>query len=299
MTDNIKYIGVPFRSGCNREGAQLAPSILCEKLDLDKSQWQFLHFASEIQPLSDEQYEGVKNYDTVLAMSFRLRDLVAKELSLGNRVLTIGGDHSLGLGTVAGALQNDPNLALIWFDAHGDVNTEETSPSANAHGMPVAALMGLCKTELNNVATIRLKPQNVFWVGARDLDEGEVRILQNLGVYDHVYSAEQVHSMGMKKVMSEVYAKMQKQEIGTLHLSFDIDGMDPSIVAATGTKVPNGLTEEEFEEFILQIHTIKSQINLKSMDFVEYNPLMDDEQQTTGKWCKQALHKLKENFWTC
>ncbi len=284
-----QYISVPFRSGCNREGAQFAPSRLCELLGLDDTHTQQLRLSSENQPLSDNQCQGVKNYETVLVMANRLRDMVANSMSENHQVVTLGGDHSLALGSIAGVLTHEPNVGIIWFDAHTDINTEASSPSGNAHGMPVAALMGLCQFGLNEVAPVRLKPQNIFWVGARDIDPGEEQILRQLGIYDHVYSTNDVHRLGMKAVMDDIRQRMAAQEIPALHLSFDIDGMDSSIVAATGTKVPNGLTQDDLDTFIQSLSSLPP---MHSMDFVEYNPLMDDEQQTTGKWCKETLEKL-------
>lgn len=289
MITNTAYISIPFRSGCNREGAQFAPSKLCELLGVDNTHTQQLYLLSENQPLSDDQCHGVKNYETVLVMANRLRDMVANSMSENHQIVTLGGDHSLALGSIAGVLTHEPNVGVIWFDAHTDINTEASSPSGNAHGMPVAALMGLCQSALNEVASVRLKPQNIFWVGARDIDPGEEQILRQLGIYDHVYSTNDVHRLGMKVVMEDIRSRMQTQGVSAIHLSFDVDGMDPGIVAATGTKVPNGLTPEDLDVFIQSLSILPP---MHTMDFVEYNPLMDDEQQTTGKWCKETLEKL-------
>ena len=281
-----KYLGLPFRSGCNREGAQLAPGILCEMLGLDKSDWRFLHFNSEMLPLTDEQKQQVKNYDTVLEMSRLLRDTVAEEMQNDRPLVVIGGDHSIALGSIAGILQRTEDVAVVWFDAHGDINTEKSSPSANAHGMPLAALMGLCASGLNDIATVRLKPENVFWVGARDLDDGEKQIINSLNISDHVYSSAFVREHGMAAVMQNIRRQMEELKLSSLHLSFDIDGMDPSVVAATGTRVPQGLTQSHLDDFIAALPS------LRSFDFVEYNPLMDDEAQTTAHWCVSTLSRL-------
>lgn len=289
MKNKIAYIAIPFRSGCNREGTQFAPSKLCELLGLDSAQTQLLCLSSENQPLLDNQCQGVKNYDTVLVMANRLCEMVVKSIGENDQVVALGGDHSLALGSIAGVLTHEPNVGVIWFDAHTDINTEASSPSGNAHGMPVAALIGLCQSALNEVAPIRLKPQNIFWVGARDIDPGEEKILHQLGIDDHVYSTNDVHRLGMKTVMDDIRRRMAIQEIPALHLSFDIDGMDPKIVAATGTRVPNGLTQEDLDMFIQSLSTLPP---MHTMDFVEYNPLMDDEVQTTGKWCQKILHKI-------
>lgn len=248
----------------------------------------FLGSPQGAKPERNEPY-GVHNYHEVLEVVSHLRGEVASHLVKQEKVVMYGGDHSLALGSIAGVLQHEPNVGVIWFDAHTDINTEATSPTGNAHGMPVAALIGLCQSALNEVATVRLQPQNIFWLGARDLDAGEVEILKQIGIYDHVYSSDDIHQRGMKEVMDDIRQRMMAQGITALHLSFDVDGMDPAIVAATGTKVPNGLTQAELDDFIQQLSSLPA---MHSMDFVEYNPLMDDEQQTTGKWCKKTLDKL-------
>jgi arginase len=121
------------------------------------------------------------------------------------------------------------------------------------------------------------------------LDSGESETIEKLGIMDNVYSTERVHEMGMASVMDEIRRKMESQGIEEVHLSFDIDGMDPSIVWATGTRVENGLSEEDFSAFIEGLHRLPE---MKSMDFVEYNPLLDDVEKTTGKWCIEALRRL-------
>ena len=222
-------------------------------------------------------------------MCSALRDEVARLMASGKRVLTIGGDHSIALGSIAGVLEQNANVGVIWFDAHGDINTEATSPSANAHGMPVAVLMGLCESGLNEIARVRLKPENIFWVGARDWDAGEKETIARLGIAENVYSTERVHEMGMAAVMEDIRRKMEVQGIESMHLSFDIDGMDPLIVWATGTRVENGLIQEDLEAFVEGLRRLPE---MKSMDFVEYNPLMDDEKKRTGKWCVETLRRI-------
>ncbi len=282
----LTIIEVPFECGCDREGASLEPrwvvkmseyaheDVLCLNVENDKT---------------DNERFGVKNYETVIRTSTALRDAVSRLRAEGKRVLTIGGDHSIALGSIAGVLEHEASVGVIWFDAHGDINTEATSPSANAHGMPVAALMGLCESGLNEIARVRLKPENIFWVGARDLDAGETETIERLGIVDNVYSTERVHEMGMAAVMEDIRRKMEALGIDAVHLSFDIDGMDPSIVWATGTRVENGLMQEDLEAFIEGLRRLPE---MKSMDFVEYNPLMDDEEKRTGKWCVETLKRI-------
>lgn len=301
----IKYISVPFRSGCNREGAQFAPKELLRILKPDSKQVVNLDFSSEHFPLTDKAKNGVNNYESVLYMTQNLREVCARLLSQENRLFVIGGDHSIGLGSVAASLEYDSNVGVIWFDAHGDINTEQSSPSANAHGMPVAALMHLCNSELITMAPVKLNPQNIFWVGVRDLDEAEFEILKSQNVITNkkwkntdviegnVYTVSEIHKRGMKAVMSEIVSKMAAQGIKNIHLSFDIDAMDPSIVQATGTKVNDGLLQNDLDEFISELYHFP---DIRTIDFVEYNPFMDDSELTTADWCIETIKKLSILF---
>lgn len=279
-------VEVPFECGCDREGASLAPRWIVEKCGRTHEEVLCLDVEND---KAERELFGVKNYEAVMHACTALRDAVSELCAEGRRVLTIGGDHSIALGSIAGVLEHEANIGVIWFDAHGDVNTEATSPSANAHGMPVAALVGLCASGLNEIVRVRLKPENIFWVGARDLDAGEKETIARLGIAENVYSTERVHEMGMAAVMEDIRRKMEVQGIEAVHLSLDIDGMDPSIVWATGTRVENGLMQEDLEAFVEGMRRLPE---MKSMDFVEYNPLMDDDVKKTGMWCVETLRRI-------
>lgn len=282
---NYQFISVPSSLGASRVGTEEAPSALCHLLSVKPK------IVCENQPLTHfNKEDNVINLREVVTVCKTLRDTVYQSQAEG-LPFVIGGDHSIALGSVAGSLLRDENLGVVWFDAHGDINTERTSPTGNAHGMPVAALMGLCSSALNEVATVRLKPQNMFWVGARDLDYGEKETIERLGIADHVYSTEYIHQVGMKAVMQDIANKMQVRGINHWHLSFDIDGMDPMLVPATGVPVPKGMTMEDLEAFIQSMAIMPE---LSAMDFVEYNPMMDDAGQSTGHWCAETLKKLIE-----
>lgn len=291
--NNITYLEVRFRSGCNREGAQIAPEWLFRALGLTVFNSRVVPLTTEKDPLLDDIKNGVKNYDAVSQMIDAVREDVKNVLDYGNRAIVLGGDHSIAMGSIEGVLSKYPNVGVIWFDAHTDINTEATSPSGNAHGMPLAALMGLCKSGIN-AQGVALNPQNVYWVGARDIDKGELETIKRLGIEDHVFTAEKVHQIGMETVMHQIRTALQDNGVEQLHLSFDIDGMDPVIVPATGTPVKAGLNDIECDAFIDAMR--EGMPELVSMDFVEYNPLMDDPQYTTGKWCVTTLSKLCNLF---
>lgn len=290
---NITFLEVPFRSGCNREGAQCAPDWLFRALGLTINNSRVVPLTTEKNPLTDDIENGVKNYDAVLQMIEALREDVKNVLDYGNRVVVLGGDHSIAIGSIAGVLSKYPNVGVIWFDAHTDINTEATSPSGNAHGMPLAALMGLCKSGICNQGHL-LNPHNVYWVGARDIDTGEWETIKRLGLESHVFTAETVHQIGMETVMHQIRTALVDNGVEQLHLSFDIDGMDPMIVPATGTPVKAGLNEIEGDTFIDELK--EGMPELVSLDFVEYNPRLDDSKRTTGKWCANTLSKLCKLF---
>ncbi len=294
--DNISYIGswtVTCGHGLGTEEASRplykaigSPTTYCEIVPEITLHKETNEHSSDAFSFNDKLAE-------ILDVTPRLRDSVSERLQNGENIVVLGGDHSIALGSVAGTLTYDSNVAVIWFDAHGDVNTETTSPSGNIHGMPVAALLGLCKTAINDVPSTHLKTQNIFWIGVRDLDEGEKQIAREYNLT--MFSAEDVRRLGMKAVMKQIAERLQKQNIRTLHLSFDIDGMDPAIVKATGTKVPNGLTQDDFNIFLNCLASFQNKdsvpIKMRVLDFVEYNPTMDTD-GTTLLWCKNALESL-------
>ena len=289
----IAFIGFPLALGADRKGVELAPDYFRKEgviemmngiagcYDLGNVQSAII---AEGKHAADPE---VKYLDTVVDTTAQLRDKVASVIKQGYFPLVVGGDHSLGLGSGAGAALACDNLGIIWFDAHGDFNTEETSPSGNLHGMPCAALMGWCKSSMNEVAVKNVKHCNFYWVGTRDLDPGEIQMAEEQNL--HIYSAADVKQRGMIAVMNDIIADMQVRAIHKVHISIDIDSMDPSIVGGTGTKVKDGLLNGDFYTFIDKIFETQKVV---STDFVEYNELLDDDNKTTAIWCMEALHYL-------
>lgn len=290
---NIAYIGFPLALGADRKGVELAPDFFRKEgviemmsgiagcYDLGNVQSAII---AEGKHAADPE---LKYLDTVVDTTVQLRDKVASVIRQGYFPLIVGGDHSLGLGSGAGAALACENLGVIWFDAHGDFNTEETSPSGNLHGMPCAALMGWCKSSMNDVATKTVKPSNFYWVGTRDLDPGEIQMVKDYNL--HIYTASDVKQKGMGAVMAEITKDLQSRNIHKVHLSIDIDSMDPALVCGTGTKVKDGLWNGDFYTFIDKIFETKKVV---STDLVEYNELLDDEYKTTARWCMEAFHYL-------
>ncbi|GAB5388117.1 MAG: arginase [Alphaproteobacteria bacterium] len=205
----------------------------------------------------------------------RIADSAYQIMQSGETCLTLGGDHAIALGTVAAALKaTDGNLSVIWVDAHGDYNTPETSPSGNLHGMPLAALCHAFDIRAHDGFADfpdfpALKPENLALVGIRELDAGERDALLDAGV--RVYTTSEIDRYGIGKVMDHAIRSVNPYMRLPMHLSYDVDGLDPTIAPATGTRVPGGLTYRE-AHFIAE--RMAETGALMSLDVVEVNPAL-------------------------
>ena len=290
----ITLLEVPFDLGGPVKGSSMAPSVLSAlglQTELGKS-YEIARVAikSETNNLDDKMECGVHNLWNSVDISARVRDEVKMNWSDDTILLTIGGDHTISLGTIAGALLCEENIGVIYIDAHTDINTELTSFTANAHGMPLAACMGMCKSELNDIAKEkRLKSSNVFWIGARAIDDLEQH---NIEYLDNVYSYDRICTIGFENCLEDILKKIQRNNIDKLHLSFDVDVMDPIIIPATGVPEKYGLGLEDLQILNQWLRKLK---NVVSVDFVEYNPLLDDKEYSVGKWCVNTIIDLIKN----
>ena len=203
-----------------------------------------------------------------------LADAVESALAQGRFPLVVGGDHSIAFGSLAGVLRNNPETAILWIDAHADINTPLTSPSGNMHGMPLGFFMGLPGFETNKVPGLEwmegmhgmLKPDKVVYVGLRDVDPGEVEALRNLNVT--CYSMSHVDRFGIGPLMDMALNKLGDSPI---HMSFDIDSVDPVEAPSTGTVVRGGLS---YREAHYVCEAVSETGRLASMDIVEVNPML-------------------------
>jgi arginase len=279
---NINIIGVPLFYGCDRPGVELGPDTLRENglvnifsknhhvSDLGNIQINDIH--------SNDKFthnKKMKYLNEILNTSELLATSVWNTLKDDKFPLVIGGDHALALGSVAASGEfYKEDYAVIWVDAHGDLNTELTSPSGNVHGMPLAASMGIGYDSLTSIFSknVKVSMENVFIIGARDLDEGELDLIKANNL--NVWTMNAIKEKGLDTCLKEITDTINKKDINNIHLSFDIDSIDPSFVPGTGTPVDNGLTLEG-SKTILQ-HLLKTK-KIKSMDFVEFNPLLDKD----------------------
>ncbi|MBU6509966.1 MAG: arginase [Gammaproteobacteria bacterium] len=212
-----------------------------------------------------------------------LADRVEHSLDIGEFPLLLGGDHSQAIGSVAGVSRHlkrqGKSLGVLWVDAHTDMNTPETSPSGNIHGMPLAVLLGHGPEELTGICGDgpALNPEHVVIFGVRSVDRDEARLVKQTGV--RVFTMSEIDARGAGACMEEAMGILNRAS-GGIHLSYDLDGSDPSVAPGTGTPVPGGLN---FRESHLVCETIARSKRLLSMEVVELNPILDIENRT-GKF---------------
>lgn len=280
----LSIIGMPMDLGQMRRGVDMGPSAI-----------RYAGINERLKPLFDEIHDmgdipigrpevavdkksNLRNLDLVAEKSKLLADKVDEIIQNGSFPLVLGGDHSIAIGTLAGVAKHYKNLGVIWYDAHGDLNTAETSPTGNIHGMPLAVSLGLGHSSLTEIAgyTPKVKPENVVVIGARDLDEGEKDLIKEIGI--KVYTMHEIDRLGMAKVMEETIAYLKDRTDG-VHLSLDLDGLDPIYAPGVGTPVLGGIS---YRESHLAMEMLEEAKIITSAEFVEVNPILDEKNKTAG-----------------
>ncbi len=228
------------------------------------------------------QRDHLRSLDEVVDVSRRVWRDVTSALAGGMLPLIIGGDHSVAMGSIAGAAEHfgADALSVVYIDGHTDIHTDQTTETGCIHGMPLAQAMGLCRDDLNiGKEKVHLHGENLSIIGARSIDEGEYPIIRSNGV--HLISAEDAKARGMDAVMHDVLAQIKTP---CIHISFDVDCMDGEVFPATGYRIPKGLTKQEA---FLAVEQTLATGKVVSMDLVEYNPRMDRD----GR-CMEILYEL-------
>ena len=223
--------------------------------------------------------DGYRHLKEVVAWNRLVMDAVGTELDAGRLPILLGGDHCLGLGSIAAVARHcratGKRLRVLWLDAHADFNTYEITPSGNIHGMPVACLCGLGPEELVTLGgpAPALRPDEIRQIGIRSVDQGEKRLVKeyNLDIYDMRY----IDEVGMKRAMEEALEGVDENT--HLHVSFDVDFLDPSIAPGVGTTVPGG---PNYREAQLVMEMIADSGRMGSLDIVELNPMLDNRNET-------------------
>lgn len=229
---------------------------------------------------SDMSIPSMKNIKPILDSDYRLANEVYTSLSNNHFPLIFGGDHSLSWGSIAGVTRKYEDLVVIYIDAHGDFNTEETSETHNVHGMHMAYLMGF--GELNKNIDLKdphfinsVNSQSVFFVGSRALDQGELDFEEKYNM--NVVTSDDVRNSGWKAISKDVTKTLLNRKVQHVHISLDIDVMDPFFVPGTGVPEANGLTPDEVNGLL---GYFLSNLPVVSMDLVEYNPRLDMDEKT-------------------
>lgn len=264
--------------GTNRRGTDMGPSAIRYaglRESLVKMGLKVIDNGNIDVPDSDSIEATDQNHmflDDIVRVCNILSDRVKNVIDNGNFPIVLGGDHSVAMGTLSGVSRAIPDIGLIWFDAHGDFNTLDTSISGNIHGMPLAAATGRGHKKLINIGGITpyVNEEKTVLIGIRDLDFEEKLLLKNSKVT--VYSMKKVDEMGMAAVVKEALAIAGKGS-SSIHVSFDLDVVDPAVASGVGTPVPGGLT---YREAHLALELIAESKMLRSFEVCEVNPILDN-----------------------
>lgn len=276
----IRVFGVPMDLGQRRRGVDMGPSAiryagLNSRLErLGRIVRDSGNISAPVVEQIDRTHDDglMHNAEAVgtvcRAVHTQMRAVIAAE----ETGIFLGGDHSISIGTVSAALTRPGRLGVLWIDAHGDFNTPQTSPSGNIHGMVVAALMGLCPPELT-LSDRCLQPDQIVYIGVRDLDDEEKQALKKTGL--RIFTMREIDERGMASVMHDALDILG--DCQHLHVSLDMDSLEPQIAPGVGTPVPGGLT---YREAHLCMEMLADDGRVCSLDVVEVNPILDRENQT-------------------
>ncbi len=254
----IRVIGVPMDLGADRRGVDIGNIVVPQP---------------ESQPSGNAR---LKYLEPIIKVAQELADTVTDALKANEFPLILGGDHSIALGSMTGVTRLHKDIGVLWIDAHADFNTEETTPSGNIHGMILAALAGLGNSRLTGIDgwTPKLNAQRIVIIGARDLDHGERDLLRTHQI--PVFTMSDIDQRGISDVMREALAIAGTASDG-IHLSLDMDALDPVHAPGVGTPVRGGLS---YREAHLAMELIADSGRLIAMDVVEVNPILDRENAT-------------------
>ena len=280
VADKVVITGAPLDLGQERRGVDMGPSAIryseieerLERMGLTVSDHGDAR--TEIPELASERDEHARYLPAILGSCAQIAKDVAATAQSGAMPLVLGGDHSIAMGTLAGLHSVQGPGGVLWVDAHGDLNTPKTSPSGNVHGMPLAAALGECGFVVDGFEPAPwVDPARVAIVGARQMDEGEKRLVRDKGLC--VLTMADIDRRGLASVMHEALVVVGGP--GFVHLSLDIDACDPEIAPGVGTPVRGGLS---YREAHLAMELLAQAEVITSLEVVEVNPILDNANQT-------------------
>lgn len=275
----IRIIGVPMDLGQSRRGVDMGPSAV-RYAGLQNRLARLGHTVFDEGNISVPNPEeavaesGRKRLKAVTAVCTDIFEIARNCAAADEFALFIGGDHSISMGTIAAAAHDEP-IGVIWIDAHGDYNTPDTSPTGNIHGMPVATLTGEGDESLVNIGKPgpTLTPAQIVQIGVRDLDAKERSRLATSGI--HVFTMRHVDELGMAAVARQALDRLR--HLSFLHVSLDMDSLEPDEAPGVGTPVPGGLS---YREAHLLMEILGDSGRVRSLDIVEINPILDEYNKT-------------------
>lgn len=278
----------PLWLGAERHGPELGPQAL---LGAFRKHWtpdrvgdQFARLRDVVEleidvPEDAEQLVDQRKLafqEPISSAAIRHAELVGAAIARGELALTLGGDHALGFGSMAGAAKASANTGLIWFDTHPDLNTPQSSPSGHMHGMPLGTAIGLdgrALPELEELVgrTPMIDPRNVVMLGVRNIDPGEGNAIRQHGIW--ALTMEAWNDIGIIPGLERALHHLQARGVDAVHVSFDLDVLDPSVMPGTGTRWPGGLSFREASQVLRALNGWQGPI--QSFDLVELNPTLD------------------------
>ena len=294
----VDIAGIPLDLGAGRRGVDMGPSAF--RIANIGNRIATLGYQVNDQgdiPVPIPETIGIQDQHAryakeIGAVCKRLYVIVRNSVLSGHIALSLGGDHSLAAGSIAGTAsamrKRERPLAVLWVDAHADMNTPESSLSGNVHGMPLACILGSGPLELAGIGGFspKVDPARCAVVGLRNLDEREKKIVRHSGV--HAFTMKDVDRHGMASVMEQALASICKGG-AALHVSFDMDGVDPAVSPGVGTPVQGGLS---YREAHLVMEMVADSQRLVALDVVEVNPILDHQNQTAILGCELILSAL-------
>lgn len=268
--------------GADRRGVDMGPSAL-RIADIDKHIEELGYkviddgdIAVKMQETQEIEDPQLKYLPEIVTSCSKLATSVKSILDAGDFPLILGGDHSMSIGSIAGIAahckEQNKRLGVLWIDAHADMNTPETTPSGNIHGMPLASCLGIGDEALTNLYDFSPKIPNdrIVLIGLRSVDPGERTLIKEKGI--KAYSMLEIDRQSIAKVIEDTIIYFKAKKIDHIHISFDLDSVDPSIATGVGTPVPGGLS---YREVHLIMETIAEQMVVSSFEIAEVNPILD------------------------
>lgn len=279
--------------GLHIDGSNNGPLQLISKININNNIINIKKIFPDINYKKElDKNNKMKNLNQINKFNSNLYSLVLSSLNENNFPIVLGGDHSISIASSLASIKKHDNLGIIWFDAHGDFNTFETTPSGNIHGLPLAALTNYEKKYLTDFHDGNYyKYNNCVLVGARDIDEPcELQNLKNAGIT--IFTKEDIDKYGADVIYEKAF-KIASNNTNGIHISFDIDALDPDIAPGVSVPVLNGINLENSNKFIDYI--IKNKDIIKSFDLVEFNP-ENDINKKTEKIAINILNKIIKNL---